>query len=161
MREQGKLGWFKHDITHRGVTAWALFAILLIFYFILYFPDKIGEGAQVFGASKATVDSARELGNSLNVFEQFMRWLGGALGFTVNGEKIKKLWQDGWQQPYSATYFERTFPFYGCKVRVEPDRGEVSFFDSRDPSIAIPADRIHPVALSEIVHTLRLIDGQE
>ena len=84
-----------------------------------------------------------------------------ALGFTVNGEKIKKLWQDGWQQPYSATYFERTFPFYGCKVRVEPDRGEVSFFDSRDPSIAIPADRIHPVALSEIVHTLRLIDGLE
>lgn len=84
-----------------------------------------------------------------------------ALGFTVNGEKIKKLWQDGWQQPYGATYFERTFPFYGCKVRVEPDRGEVSFFDSRAPSIVIPADRIHPVALSEIVHTLRLIDGLE
>ena len=93
MREQGKLGWFKHDITHRGITAWLLFALLLIFYFILYFPDKIGEGAQVFGASKETVKWARGLGDSLNIFEHFMRWLGAALGFTV-----KKWWDPVWNK---------------------------------------------------------------
>lgn len=36
MRQQGKLGWFKHDITQRGVTAWAFAAFILAFYIVLY-----------------------------------------------------------------------------------------------------------------------------
>jgi ferredoxin-type protein NapH len=36
MRRAGPVGWFTHDITHRGVTAWALSAIMLGFYFGLY-----------------------------------------------------------------------------------------------------------------------------
>lgn len=83
MKKQGKLNWFKHDITHRGPTAWLLFALLLGFYFLLYFPDKFGEGAQVFGGSPETIESMKSLGSSLNIFEHFMRWLGGELGYEV------------------------------------------------------------------------------
>ena len=36
MRRAGPVGWFTHDVTHRGVTAWALSALLLGFYFGLY-----------------------------------------------------------------------------------------------------------------------------
>jgi Fe-S-cluster-containing hydrogenase component 2 len=36
MRRPGRLGWLTHDLTHRGVTAWVLSAILLGFYFGLY-----------------------------------------------------------------------------------------------------------------------------
>ncbi len=36
MRRAGPVGWFTHDVTHRGVTAWALSAIVLGFYFGLY-----------------------------------------------------------------------------------------------------------------------------
>lgn len=36
MRRPKALGWLEHDITHRGVTAWALAAVLLGFYFGLY-----------------------------------------------------------------------------------------------------------------------------
>ncbi len=36
MRQKGTIGWLKHDITHRGVTAWLLGIGLLGFYIILY-----------------------------------------------------------------------------------------------------------------------------
>jgi ferredoxin len=40
MRRVGALGWFTHDITHRGVTAWLLAAITLGFYFGLYLATE-------------------------------------------------------------------------------------------------------------------------
>lgn len=93
MKQQGTLGALKHDITHRGVTAWLLFGALLAFYFILYFPDKFGEGAVVFGASDDTIKSMKAFGDKLNVFEHFMRWLGGALGY-----EVKKWWDPVWNK---------------------------------------------------------------
>ncbi|MFP4599298.1 MAG: 4Fe-4S binding protein, partial [Persicimonas sp.] len=39
MRQKGTLGWLKHDITHRGVTAWMLSAALFGFYVLLYWTD--------------------------------------------------------------------------------------------------------------------------
>jgi ferredoxin-type protein NapH len=36
MKRAGPVGWFAHDVTHRGVTAWVLSAIVLGFYFGLY-----------------------------------------------------------------------------------------------------------------------------
>ncbi len=81
------------------------------------------------------------------------------LGFEVSEAKIKQLWKEGWQQPYSSTYFERTFPFYGCKVRVEPDEGSVRFFDAIDVQTSLEVANIHPVALSEIIYTLRSINA--
>ena len=60
MRQKGTLGWFKHDITHRGTTAWLLALGLLAFYVVLYFggktifglpiPDLIGQGVRGAGA---------------------------------------------------------------------------------------------------------------
>ena len=40
MRRPGRLGWLTHDLTHRGVTAWALASVLLGFYFGLYLPAE-------------------------------------------------------------------------------------------------------------------------
>ncbi len=80
MRQSGRIGWLKHDLTHRGPTAWALCLLLLLFYALLYFPDKLGEFAQVFGLSKPTTQRLYALGNDLNVFEHFMKWLGRSLG---------------------------------------------------------------------------------
>ena len=36
MRQKGTLGWFKHNITNRGWTAWVLCLALFAFYFVLY-----------------------------------------------------------------------------------------------------------------------------
>lgn len=44
MRQQGPAGWLKHDITHRGITAWLLTFFLAAFYFLLYYG-----GREVFG----------------------------------------------------------------------------------------------------------------
>ncbi|MEM1347691.1 MAG: 4Fe-4S dicluster-binding protein [Myxococcota bacterium] len=93
MRQKGTIGWLKHDVTHRGYTAWALFVVLLTFYFLLYFPDKFGQGAQVFGASKETVRSMYQLGDTLNVFQHFMVWFGGAVGADV-----KQGWDPVWNK---------------------------------------------------------------
>lgn len=46
MRQKGTLGWLKHDITHRGVTAWALSAALFAFYVVLYWTDWLDPVAQ-------------------------------------------------------------------------------------------------------------------
>ncbi len=40
MRQRGAVGWLKHDITHRGVTAWILTLLLAAFYFILYYGGR-------------------------------------------------------------------------------------------------------------------------
>jgi polyferredoxin len=39
MRQKGTIGWLKHDITHRGVTAWALSIALFAFYAVLYWTE--------------------------------------------------------------------------------------------------------------------------
>ena len=91
MRERGAFGWFKHNITHRGWTAWAMCLGLLLFYFLLYFPDKFGEAGQVFGFSEATVQKMAGWGSSLNVFERWMRGLGQGLGFEV-GQGWDPVW---------------------------------------------------------------------
>ena len=93
MRQKGTLGWLKHDITHRGITAWALCLALLAFYSLLYFPDKLGELAQVFRLDRDATASLRGWGDKLNIFEHLMRWLGGALGYTV-----KKWWDPIWNK---------------------------------------------------------------
>ncbi|MBA2662830.1 MAG: 4Fe-4S binding protein [Bradymonadaceae bacterium] len=40
MRQKGTVGWLKHDVTNRGVTAWLLFGALLGFYLILYYGGR-------------------------------------------------------------------------------------------------------------------------
>ena len=40
MRQRGAIGWLKHDITHRGITAWALTVALGLFYLVLFFGDQ-------------------------------------------------------------------------------------------------------------------------
>jgi polyferredoxin len=39
VRQKGTIGWLKHDITHRGVTAWALSIVLFAFYGVLYWTE--------------------------------------------------------------------------------------------------------------------------
>lgn len=63
MRQQGAAGWFKHDITHRGVTAWILAFVLLAFYVVLYWG-----GQNVFGVDVP------------NVVQDFAKWLAGVMG---------------------------------------------------------------------------------
>lgn len=63
MRQKGTVGWLKHDITHRGVTAWLLSLVFLLFYVFLYWG-----GTEVFGWKVP------------NLVHDFARWLGGVLG---------------------------------------------------------------------------------
>ncbi|HEV8385189.1 MAG TPA: 4Fe-4S dicluster-binding protein [Candidatus Acidoferrales bacterium] len=49
MVRQGKLSWLAHDLTHRGVTAWLLTAILFVFSFSLYFTERLTPVAQRMG----------------------------------------------------------------------------------------------------------------
>lgn len=44
MRQQTWLGWFHHDVTHRGITAWLLSAAILGFYIVLYFGHRLPQG---------------------------------------------------------------------------------------------------------------------
>ena len=47
MRQKGAVGWFRHDITHRGITAWILAFVLLTFYVVLYWGGDtftLGDG---------------------------------------------------------------------------------------------------------------------
>jgi ferredoxin-type protein NapH len=46
MKQAGAIGWLRHDITHRGVTAWALTALLFGFYVVLYFTEGFTPIAQ-------------------------------------------------------------------------------------------------------------------
>ena len=45
----GKLEWLSHDITHRGVTAWLLSALLFAFYLALYFTEWFSAPAAALG----------------------------------------------------------------------------------------------------------------
>ncbi len=47
MRQQGIIGWARHDVTHRGPTAWIVSAALIAFYLILYFQSTFDEGARL------------------------------------------------------------------------------------------------------------------
>ena len=44
MRRQTAIGWLHHDVTHRGITAWLLSAAILLFYIVLYFGHRLGQG---------------------------------------------------------------------------------------------------------------------
>ncbi len=47
MRQKGAVGWFKHDITHRGITAWILFVLLALMYFFFYYGGRTLFGAPI------------------------------------------------------------------------------------------------------------------
>jgi ferredoxin-type protein NapH len=47
MRQKGPVGWLKHDITHRGITAWLLTLSLFAFYFVLYYGGRTVAGVYV------------------------------------------------------------------------------------------------------------------
>ncbi|MFU8804204.1 MAG: 4Fe-4S binding protein [Bradymonadaceae bacterium] len=47
MRRKGSASWLKHDLTHRGITAWLLCIGLFAFYFILYYGGRSVLGWQV------------------------------------------------------------------------------------------------------------------
>lgn len=79
MRQQGAIGWFKHDITHRGATAWGLAAFLLAFYVVLYWG-----GQEIFGIAIP------------NVFENIAGWFTQTSG-------IGKGWMNRWTI-YGAIY---------------------------------------------------------
>lgn len=63
MRRRGAINWLKHDVTHRGPTAWALAVVFALFYFYLYFG-----GGELFGFEVE------------NRIEHLARGLGGTLG---------------------------------------------------------------------------------
>jgi ferredoxin-type protein NapH len=46
MRQPGTMGWLKHDITHRGLTAWLLSASLFGFYIVLYWTEWLNPVAE-------------------------------------------------------------------------------------------------------------------
>jgi hypothetical protein len=56
VRRAGPLGWFKHDITHRGVTAWLTAGALLSFYFGLYLSAEVKRLAWWAGAARPARD---------------------------------------------------------------------------------------------------------
>lgn len=41
-----KIDWLTHDLTHRGITAWLLSAVLFAFYLVLYFTEAFTPAAQ-------------------------------------------------------------------------------------------------------------------
>lgn len=47
MRQKGAVGWFKHDVTHRGVTAWLLAGGLLLFYILVYWGGTTVMGVEI------------------------------------------------------------------------------------------------------------------
>lgn len=59
MRQQGAVGWFKHDITNRGITAWILSGLFFAYYIILYWG-----GQKIFGI------------NVPNYFADLVKWTG-------------------------------------------------------------------------------------
>lgn len=52
MRQQGFIGWARHDVSHRGFTAWIVSAALITFYLILYFQSTFDEGARLDALSR-------------------------------------------------------------------------------------------------------------
>jgi ferredoxin-type protein NapH len=49
MVREGKLSWLAHDLTHRGITAWLLTAILAGFYLVLYYMELFTGAARAMG----------------------------------------------------------------------------------------------------------------
>lgn len=91
MRQRGRLGWLKHDITHRGPTAWIVFGLLLAFYFFLYFPDKLGDLGKLLGKGNAWF----EVGKKLDIFNHMMSWLGQQLRPALGLNDAKAVWELG------------------------------------------------------------------
>src|SRR5487761_1723046 len=49
MVRQGKGSWLTHDLTHRGVNAWLLTAVIVGFYLILYYTELFTRVARAIG----------------------------------------------------------------------------------------------------------------
>ncbi len=49
MTPAGRWGWFQHDITNRGTTAWLLSGLLFAFYLVLYYTEWFTEAAHALG----------------------------------------------------------------------------------------------------------------
>ena len=49
MVKPGKLEWLAHDITHRGVTAWLLSALLFAFFLVLFYTEVFARAANAMG----------------------------------------------------------------------------------------------------------------
>lgn len=77
MRRAGAEGWLSHDVRSRGVTAWALSAALLAFYFGLYLSSEVKQLAWSLGlATPVTpVGAVRDLAG-----DAAMRWRFPGLG---------------------------------------------------------------------------------
>lgn len=75
MRQKGTLGWLKHDVTHRGITAWSIFILMALFYLLLYLPDKLGTLGGYFGNQAGWA----AVGDKLNIFTHLMNALGQRL----------------------------------------------------------------------------------
>lgn len=52
MRRSGKIGWFLHDVKNRGVTAWLISGVLLLFYVLLYFTEELQPLVKLLGFDK-------------------------------------------------------------------------------------------------------------
>jgi len=55
MRRPGSLPWLVHDLTRRGLTAWALSTVLLGFYLGLYLPAETKQVLTWLGVARPTV----------------------------------------------------------------------------------------------------------
>lgn len=92
MRKQGFGGWLKDDITNRGATAWALSAMLLSFYLMLYWggsefgpiaiPDFIGGLASSLNAL-LFVPAGAEAGSYCGGHYCFTKWTIYGFLYTV------------------------------------------------------------------------------
>ena len=53
MRQKGTIGWFTHDITHRGITAWLLTLALAALYFFFYYGGRSLWGVDIWDPFEA------------------------------------------------------------------------------------------------------------
>jgi ferredoxin len=81
MRQRGAIGWFKHDVTHRGPTAWVLAAIFAAFYFYLYFGGQTLFGFEI---ENRVQHFARNVGGALGLSKSFSnKWTLYGLLYTL------------------------------------------------------------------------------
>jgi len=87
MRRPGRLAWLTHDLTHRGVTAWALSAVLLGFYFGLYLTAETKQLLTWLGVARpdAMPRHLHELGATAAMHLRFPGPLAWALCAAVGG----------------------------------------------------------------------------
>lgn len=85
MRRSGATGWFIHDIKNRGVTAWMLSLVLVVFYVVMYLGQHFDQPANVVERFQNAVWPATE------AMENFSKVLFGFLKDTA-GEPMANRW---------------------------------------------------------------------